>query len=383
MKAILVNNEVMFALGAIVLLTMLVAIRVFGVRREQKAKLILAKLLTAKSKIRRHRKYIFITETEPSKSSADLAQYLKTFEEILGVRLAGLEYIQRSWFARVIFFRKNGVRLLLDNTPATASLKNAHRLTGDEVYFGESAAGPIKESLSLIHSGYVVAPPGRGKTIFFRLLALGFLKNHRNAKVIILDAKNSFSHLKSNPDVFLYDMRIGAEIEAANRHFQEIRRLSIESERLLEAQGLQPENMSEVRCKFPELLPLNPTLIICDEAFYYTSLRKGEALFQQKRELIDGLEDFVRRGRSYGIHLFFGLQDGHAEQFFIPRDYFNARLYSRASSDMSRKLTGTDILTSERLKERGVFYLDLVSGRDGGFAGFIRVPLVSSEVRQL
>lgn len=178
-------------------------------------------------------------------------------------------------------------------------------------------------------------------------------------------------------------MRLAAEIEAANQHFQDIRRLSIESERILEAQGLQPENMNEVRSKFPELLPLNPILIICDEAFYYTSLRKGEALFQQKRELIDGLEDFVRRGRSYGIHLFFGLQDGHAEQFFIPRDYFNARLYSRASIDMSRKLTGTDILTSERLKEPGVFYLDLVSGKKGGFTGFIRVPMVSNDMRQL
>jgi len=382
MKNLIITHWQIFA--ALVLGVAFIAWRQLSLRHAQKERLIAAGLLTEKSKIYRRRSHIFITDTNPAKNSAELSARLTTFEEVLEQRISEIRLVLRPIWQKIFLFRKNGLMLYKDRTPAKVAFKDIPKINSSEIYLGQSTPGPLIIDIQKTHCGYISGRPGSGKTMLFRTIASSFLRNNDKADVIILDAKNSFSSLKGHPQIYSYDARQRDGLVAAAQHFQEIAAAAIKSEKILEAQGLRPEVMREVREKQPDLLPLRQTLILCDEAFFYTSLRKGDPLVKEKTLIVDYLEDFVRRGRSFGIHLIFGIQDGHASQFFLPREYFNLRIFSRTSAELSRSLVGSDALTNERLNESGMFYAHILLGERGGsFAGYFRSPWMPSSGGEL
>jgi hypothetical protein len=353
----------------------LLAVRIIYIRKSEKTRLIEAGFLTEKSRIRKRRRYYFVSHLHPAKTSFDIEKNLMIFEEVFGVSFESVELVNPSILGRV-FFRPHGIRLIRDLTPKIAHAINSTRIGMMDVYLGEGTRGELCVDLEKAPTGFVSAPPGRGKTVLMKNISLSYLTNNSKGVVIIIDAKDSFYDLRKNPQIHLYDARSKESLSLALQHFRDIRKQIKEDEERLRQNDLTPRHWNHIRCSRPGLLALAPTLIICDEAFFYTQLRKGDPLLQEKTEIVDSLEDFVRRGRSFGIATFFGFQDAHAENFFIARDMFHIRIYSRTNSALSKSLIESEHLTSHRLKESGLFFADIQAGvkNAGQYRGFIRVP---------
>lgn len=324
-----------------------------------------AKLTDEHSKIKvRKRKATIIN---PYGSQADFENTLDWIGEALGKTITRVEFI-RSW--GFIFKTRPKVVLHFDKVLNQIAKyeKTKEDLAGGKAMLGKSldTGKPATIDTREYNTIGMFSRSGNGKTTLSSNIIVSWADENPNGKIFIADTKFSFSVLRGNPKVSLFDTTDEKGLEDFKSALLEIKAYVDETARRVGEAGFS--HIEDLEGKLSKRF-----LIVCEEtAEWLSNPKKGELNFEIRAEIKKLIEVLVFKGRSSGVVLVFSQQSALENDLPIPSSILKVSIYSELSRDLARAKLGGTFATKMPSK-----YSWFVSSAE--FSGFIKPYLITNK----
>jgi len=192
----------------------------------------------------------------------------------------------------------------------------------------------LKEDFSI----FVGGTSGSGKTILIlHIIKQIYESVNGDLKIIILDDKGiDFKSLVDNYGAEYYDSSSLESLEAFNQKIEYILQLKNETKKILASHNCG--HAEELRSR-NIILPLERTLIFCDEAGAYLRLESEtrKEYKNEKKKTISSITIALSQLRAFGVPMIISTQRCTRDEIDVPYDNFQVRLFNGISKEMSSK----------------------------------------------
>lgn len=358
-------------LGACLFLVGSLFLTIFFISRRRKKilveRFVREKLMDDHSKLKvKKTKAVIIN---PFGSQFDFEECLDWLGENLGRTITRVEFKRAKGFILktrpkvILHFDKVGDKIATYEKPSDLKeLSGGRAILGKNLDTGRPAPINTREYNSL----GIFSRSGNGKTTLIGNILVSWSDENPNGKILIADTKFSFSVLRGNPKVSLFDTTDEEGLEQFKAALLEVKAyVDGTARRVGEAGKSHIEDLEGHSAK--------RFLIVCEEtAEWLSNPKKGELNFELRAEIKKLIEVLVFKGRSSGVVLLFSQQSALEADLPIPSSILKVAIYSELSRELAKaKLGGT---FGTRMPSKYSWYVSSAE-----FSGFVKPYLITND----